>query len=170
LTGNVAAPDIFGIPNVMNAYTQTLSAIELYGPTLFGPVLSNFLAYVQSIKASGAKIYNILMILTDGEINDMPETRSLIVDLANEPCSVIIVGVGNANFASMNVLDGDNGVLSDTKGRKCSRDIVQFVPFNETIKRGSLNEQVLKEVPRQFEKYMRSIGAIPAPTQQVIPQ
>jgi len=53
------------------------------------------------------------MILTDGEINDMPESRSLIVDLSNEPCSVIIVGVGSANFNSMNVLDGDNGVLCD---------------------------------------------------------
>lgn len=80
------------------------------------------------------------MILTDGEINDMPESRRLIVDLSNESCSVIIVGVGNANFASMNVLDGDNGILCDTTGRKCSRDIVQFVPFNETIKKGALNE------------------------------
>ena len=113
LTGNVAAPDIFGIQNVMGAYAQTLSTIELYGPTLFGPVLTNFLSYVKGIKASGSKIYNVLMILTDGEINDMPESRSLIVDLSNEPCSVIIVGVGSANFNSMNVLDGDNGVLCD---------------------------------------------------------
>jgi hypothetical protein len=32
----------------------------------------------------------------------------------------------------MNILDGDNG-LFDSKGRKASRDIVQFVPFNQVL-------------------------------------
>ena len=46
------------------------------------------------------------------------------------PCSVIIVGVGNANFSAMEELDGDGGVLHDDKKRPVSRDLVQFVNFN----------------------------------------
>jgi hypothetical protein len=42
--------------------------------------------------------------------------------------SIIIVGVGNADFDNMNQLDGDSG-LFHTNGKKCLRDIVQFVPF-----------------------------------------
>ena len=44
--------------------------------------------------------------------------------------SLIIVGVGQADFTDMNVLDGDNGVLRGTHG-PCKRDIVQFVPFRD---------------------------------------
>ena len=60
---------------------------------------------------------------------------------------MIIVGVGSANFDSMEELDGDGGRLRDSKGRECQRDIVQFVEFREAMKKGNLAEQVLKEVP-----------------------
>lgn len=44
-------------------------------------------------------------------------------------------------------LDGDDEPLRDSAGRVCSRDIVQFVKFNECMARGNLAEEVLKEVP-----------------------
>jgi len=54
----------------------------------------------------------------------MSETKSAIVDLSSLPCSIIIVGVGNADFSSMDELDGDGGLLKDDRGRSCTRDIV----------------------------------------------
>ena len=54
------------------------------------------------------------------------------------PCSVIIVGVGNADFSAMEELDGDGGVLQDKEKRSVVRDLVQFVNFNEVIKSGDL--------------------------------
>ena len=77
----------------------------------------------------------------------MPRTKELMVDLSNMPCSVIIVGVGNADFSAMEELDGDGGLLRDNRGRQVSRDLVQFVIFNEAMQRGDLAEQVLREVP-----------------------
>ena len=48
------------------------------------------------------------MILTDGEIHDMSVVKELIVQAANNlPLSIIIVGIGNANFSNMQILDGD---------------------------------------------------------------
>ena len=38
------------------------------------------------------------------------------------PISVIIVGVGDAQFEKMNLLDGDKGL--ESKGKKAERDIV----------------------------------------------
>jgi hypothetical protein len=38
--------------------------------------------------------YNVLLLLTDGVIHDMPETKRILVELSSLPCSVIIVGVG----------------------------------------------------------------------------
>lgn len=56
---------------------------------------------------AGQPLYQILMIITDGQINDMPETKRQIVNLSKLGCSVIIIGVGNADFSGMNELDGD---------------------------------------------------------------
>jgi hypothetical protein len=45
--------------------------------------------------------------------------------------SIIIVGVGFADFTAMDCLDSDDGLLKDPSGRRAVRDIVQFVPFRQ---------------------------------------
>jgi len=45
--------------------------------------------------------YAILLILTDGKIDDMQETKNILVQASNYPISVIIIGVGDANFGNM---------------------------------------------------------------------
>jgi hypothetical protein len=57
---------------------------------------------VQFVQNQGnTPIYHILMILTDGEIHDMKDTRDLICQAAHLPASVIIVGIGNEKFEMM---------------------------------------------------------------------
>lgn len=85
--------------------------------------------------------YYVLLLLTDGAITDVGETIDAIVQASGLPLSLIIVGVGGADFSLMNVLDGDDGVLrSQTSGQSVKRDIVQFVPFRnfKHVSRGSL--------------------------------
>ena len=52
-------------------------------------------------------MYHVLMIVTDGEIHDMQLTKDLIVECANYPLSIIIVGVGQSEFGSMIEIVGD---------------------------------------------------------------
>ena len=40
------------------------------------------------------------------------------------PVSIIIVGVGNADFTMMEELDGDDGMLTNSRGQAVVRDIV----------------------------------------------
>ena len=61
----------------------------------------------------------------------MYETRDAIVHASNLPMSIIIVGVGNADFSDMRMLDGDDGVLRSPSGEPACRDIVQFVPYRD---------------------------------------
>ncbi|GCB83649.1 hypothetical protein scyTo_0024360 [Scyliorhinus torazame] len=75
--------------------------------------------------------YYILLILTDGVVTDIGETRDAIVEASHLPMSIIIVGVGNADFTDMRTLDGDDGILLSTRDRAAARDIVQFVPFRD---------------------------------------
>lgn len=73
----------------------------------------------------------MLLIITDGVITDLDETRHAIVNASKLPMSIIIVGVGGADFSAMEFLDGDGGSLRSPSGEMAIRDIVQFVPFRQ---------------------------------------
>lgn len=75
--------------------------------------------------------YYILLLLTDGVLSDMSATKQAIVEASKLPMSLIIVGVGGADFTMMEELDGDDGLLRAPSGEPVKRDIVQFVPFRE---------------------------------------
>lgn len=75
--------------------------------------------------------YFVLLIITDGVITDLDETRQAIVNAAKLPMSIIIVGVGGADFSAMEFLDSDSGALRSPSGEVANRDIVQFVPFRQ---------------------------------------
>ena len=60
--------------------------------------------------------YHVMLILTDGAIHDMRETKDLVYQLSQFPVSLIIIGVGNANFDMMEELDGDGRRLTNSVG------------------------------------------------------
>ncbi|KAM7332315.1 hypothetical protein ACRRTK_009023 [Alexandromys fortis] len=171
-----------GIQGVVEAYQNCLPKVQLYGPTNVAPVISKVARMAAaeertgeaSVQEGGAPTgiiqgsiqelsrvdvgtlqYYILLILTDGVVTDMSDTREAIVRASHLPMSVIIVGVGNADFTDMQILDGDDGVLRSPRGEPALRDIVQFVPFRE-LKNASpaaLAKCVLAEVPKQVVEY-----------------
>ena len=51
----------------------------------------------------------MLLLLTDGVLTDMEDTKLAIIKASKLPMSVIIVGVGQADFKDMNELDADEG-------------------------------------------------------------
>ena len=82
------------------------------------------------------------------------------------PLSIIIVGVGDADFSSMDVLDADDTPLYSKKFKKyMSSDIVQFVPFSEFKNDPKqLAKETLEEVPRQFLDFMNRNNILPKHT------
>jgi Copine len=107
--------------------------------------------------------YSVLLILTDGAITDASQTVDAIVQASYLPLSIIIIGVGNADFSQMNILDGDGTVLRSSKGLSAARDIVQFVPFREFSQRGAteLAAEVLRELPNQVTDFFSRVGKVP---------
>ncbi|KAG9342343.1 hypothetical protein JZ751_016845 [Albula glossodonta] len=121
------------IDGVMEAYYQSLKSVHLYGPTNFSPVINHpiIICYVPHRYAASVKDgsqYFILLIITDGVISDMAQTKESIVNAACLPMSIIIVGVGPAEFDAMVELDGDE-VRVSSRGRYAERDIVQVCGF-----------------------------------------
>uniref|UniRef100_A0A6Q2XJZ2 C2 domain-containing protein n=1 Tax=Esox lucius TaxID=8010 RepID=A0A6Q2XJZ2_ESOLU len=144
------------IQGVVEAYQSCLPKIQLYGPTNIAPIIQKVASSAsEEMHTKEAMEYFILLILTDGVITDMADTREAIVHASHLPMSVIIVGVGNADFSDMQMLDGDDGILRSPKGEPVLRDIVQFVPFKD-FKHASpaaLAKSVLAEVPNQVVDY-----------------
>lgn len=99
----------------------------------------------------------------------MADTKKLIVEASNLPLSIIIVGVGSAEFDQMEELDADKKALTDNQGRKATRDIVQFVPFREVSGNSKhLAKKVLREIPRQMLGFFTSHNISPFPKKQLI--
>uniref|UniRef100_A0A6N2KUQ0 VWFA domain-containing protein n=1 Tax=Salix viminalis TaxID=40686 RepID=A0A6N2KUQ0_SALVM len=158
LNGSNNHCEVDGVQGIMIAYTSALYNVSLAGPTLFGPVISNAALIASQSLANGGRKYFVLLIITDGVVTDLQETKDAIVKASDLPLSILIVGVGGADFKEMEILDADKGDrLESSTGRVASRDIVQFIPFRD-VQSGEISvvQALLAELPTQFLSYMRS--------------
>ena len=154
------------IDNILKAYRSSLNNVELSGNTKFSFILKRVISNInKDLKCKRAENhYYILLILTDGVVNDLKDTIDLIVEGSYLPLSIVIVGIGNENFSFMEKLDGDEIPLRNSKGEMRKRDIVQFIKFNKFKQNNAINigtdlaEEVLKEIPTQIEEYYNNVG------------
>ena len=145
-------PNVTYIQGIVDAYHNAITKVELWGPTNFAPIIREINTIIKQQKHKLK--YHILMILTDGIIDDMDDTIEELVEGSFLPLSVIIIGVGNEDFTNMHILDADDKPLYNSKGVKAARDLVQFVPFlNFESNPEQLAVEVLEEVPRQIVDY-----------------
>nr|XP_037864384.1 copine-2 isoform X2 [Chlorocebus sabaeus] len=155
---NPTNPFCSGVDGIAQAYSACLPHIRFYGPTNFSPIVNHVARFAaQATQQQTAMQYFILLIITDGVISDMEETRHAVVQASKLPMSIIIVGVGNADFSAMEFLDGDSRMLRSHTGEEAARDIVQFVPFREfrNAAKETLAKAVLAELPQQVVQYFK---------------
>ena len=159
-TGDPNNAEVMGLQGIMDIYSHVISKVELNGPTYFNPLITEVSKTCAANKQNGIDIYTILLIITDGEIHDMDKTIKAIIEASELPLSIIIIGVGNADFSKMEILDGDSG-LQNKKGQ-AARDFVQFVPFR-TYRHDPtlLAKHVLAEIPEQLVEYKIMTGRKP---------
>lgn len=164
LNGNEKHPYCASIDEILQRYRETLKRVELFGPSSFAPAINHTISLAK--QQQDGRHYFVLLIITDGVIADRKQTINAIIDASKYPISIIIVGVGDADFDDMDELDSDDVSLS-INGRTAERDIVQFVPLNQFLtghavrSQAELAKEVLAEVPDQITGYMRSRGYKP---------
>ena len=163
-------PDIYTIDNVIKTYHDIIKKDKLTfaGPTEFTPIIKKVIS--RMIKKNILE-YHILMILTDGVIDDLQDTIDILVEASSLPLSVIIIGIGNEDFSKMEVLDGDEVPLKSRSGKIRTRDIVQFVPFSKFKNDAKkLSMEVLAEIPRQMIEYFQFKNLSPNKLKDLIQQ
>jgi hypothetical protein len=170
VNGHQTNPYCERVAGVLEAYRSCLPNVQLCGPTNFAPTINHVAGIARSFKEDGSQ-YFVLLIITDGIITDIRQTKAAIVAASDLPLSIIIVGVGDADFEAMKELDGDEVRLtSPDDGKVAVRDIVQFVAFRNFLRDGVNNpetsrlrlaKEVLAEVPEQFLGYMTANRIVP---------
>jgi len=107
---------------------------------------------------NGGQCYTVLVIITDGAVSDVNNTKRVIRSVNQSPLSIVIIGVGNADFRAMEFLD-------DFAKAEKVRDTTQFVEFNvHAHSRASLCKACLEEIPEQVVDYFTSRHIKPLPS------
>jgi Copine len=110
------------------------------------------MATQEAAKRIGQQAYGILLILTDGAVSDINGTKEAIIAASDAPLSIVIVGIGHADFSAMQFLDD---FQSQEAGR--GRDICQFVEFSRhASNKMALTQATLDEIPDQLVEYFTS--------------
>uniref|UniRef100_A0A7N0T033 Uncharacterized protein n=1 Tax=Kalanchoe fedtschenkoi TaxID=63787 RepID=A0A7N0T033_KALFE len=158
LNGSSNYCEVNGIQGIMMAYQSALFNVSLAGPTLFGHVITSASVIASQALGSGQQKYFVLLIITDGVITDLQETKDAIVKASDLPLSILIVGVGGADFKEMEILDPDKSDrLESSTGHVATRHIVQFVPFRDVQNGGTAAlHSLLSRLPSQFLTYART--------------
>uniref|UniRef100_A0A3Q0R6K9 Copine-3 n=1 Tax=Amphilophus citrinellus TaxID=61819 RepID=A0A3Q0R6K9_AMPCI len=103
---NPSNPFCAGVEGVVSAYQQCLPQVKLYGPTNFSPIINHVARFgKQALEQQTASQYFVLLIITDGVITDMDETRNAICPQEVLAQSVLaeIPGQVSSFFNTMNL-------------------------------------------------------------------
>lgn len=95
------------------------------------------------------------MILTVGNDENIQETKQALIEASSAPLSVVIVGIGDADFSAMEMLDEHDPYTER------GRDITKFVAFNEYESYNDLTSAVLEEIPDQLVDFYFEKGILP---------
>jgi hypothetical protein len=158
IDGDMKECEVDGMAGVLEAYNKCFSKLELWGNTRFGPVIREAVARC----SEEPNTYHVLLIIADGMINDMKYTVDAIVEASKHGLSIVICGVGNADFSDMEFLDADDGPLENSNGVKAVRDCVQFVEMGKHEQFPvSLARETLAEIPGQVLEWAKATGLKP---------
>ncbi|KAK6967443.1 copine family protein 2 [Biomphalaria glabrata] len=139
-----------GFTEVLEKYGEIASKITLGGPTDFAPIINKAIDIVKNLKK-----YHILIVIADGQVTEQSNTIKAIVEASLYPLSIIMVGVGDGPWTTMEQFD-------NCLPERCF-DNFQFVNFHAIVKSCRKNPDAcfalhaMMEIPDQY-KTIKSLG------------
>ena len=81
-----------------------------HGPSKLSELINMAIQFARSAENQSTNYY-VLIVLTDGAIDDYNETLNKVITASSLPLSIVLVGLGHGDFTLLSKLDQDNGRL-----------------------------------------------------------
>lgn len=151
-----ATPTVKGINGILTAYQSMFQDdLIMSGPTDFTLVLQAAAArakrHHQAMREQ--KHYTILLVVTDGIMDNFEETRQRLDLYSSMPLSIVFVGIGRSDFALMHELCQ---MSTSTAKTRCITTFVTFCQHQDNP--SALGEAALRNIPTQLYGYMQMQG------------
>lgn len=140
-----------GIDGVLDAYKSVfLTDLTMSGPTDITSVVKAAASRAKKFE-HGSLRYGVLLVLTDGIVSDADTTKALLHAISDLPLTVLIVGIGAADFTCMNeIVEYSNST---------SRHNVSFVSYREhQDDPRALSTAALRDIPNHIVDYFDGKG------------
>lgn len=141
LTHQRGKSNVYLWDNLREVYYNTVYNTQFAGPTHFQPVIKTVVDLIKS-KPEESRNYTVLLLITDGRLDDFDSTVSEIKKASLLPISVIFVGVCSSK-------DSQFGLTPqiEVEQLKHGRDMAKFITFERSANNKRLAEDVLKDLP-----------------------
>lgn len=142
-----------GLTGVLDRYESVCSSVKLSGPTSFAALIRQAVAVVRRTNE-----YHILLIIADGQVDQVQETVDAIVEASAYALSIVMIGVGDGPWGLMETFD------DELPQRRF--DNFQFVDFNSVFRRypgqtrdAAFAVHALMEIPEQYQ-FIKQAGLL----------
>lgn len=176
---------VASVESALELYRSVMPQLEPEEPTKIAPVIERLHVMMKYQDKRNFKIFTVLVILTDGGIDDLQDTVDKIVECSNFPLAIVFVGIGSGDFSDLEYLESgcpkdpqqsegkkpkktkkqrSTGRLKDSAGKEAYGRIVRFVYYQNYMgKTRELEESLFKEVPRQMTEFYNLMKFDPCP-------
>jgi hypothetical protein len=156
-------PEAKGMEETMQLYKDAVPQLKFGGPRNFSKVITAAMDFVKCSQEQQS--YGVLVMLTCGVNADYDKVEKMLEQVSKSPISVVVIGIGKADFRKLKLLDGDWYSRMETdpvSSIHCvehvclmiasQRDVISFTVFNHEMRHHI--PETLQEIPRQLLKYM----------------
>ncbi|RMX40585.1 hypothetical protein pdam_00019932 [Pocillopora damicornis] len=166
LDSETGKPELENVEAVVDAYWKRLEDVKLGGPTHLAPIIQGIAAYAEKEVSQCSQHYTIGLVIVDGIVNDVDHLIDVLVDVERSPLSIVVVGVGPADFRLMNELFSRNRRQLRSKGGKtASRINTDFLSLRRHAANPGVNDSMARDVfaniSQQIVTFFKSKGIVP---------
>ncbi|XP_021360140.1 copine-3-like isoform X2 [Mizuhopecten yessoensis] len=156
LSGDKTAPYMRDIEDVIQKYKEILPVLTFSGPTMLAPIIDRAVALEESQNTSKEhQVYTVLLVITDGVINDMNNVMKRLIEKSHRALSVVFVGVGPADFSLMEHFSDNTGFLKLEKtGRLSERQNTHFLPYRKDVEEPERDMMMKRDVMTVLSKHV----------------
>uniref|UniRef100_A0A8L8KDH6 Copine domain-containing protein n=1 Tax=Heligmosomoides polygyrus TaxID=6339 RepID=A0A8L8KDH6_HELPZ len=155
-----------GLDGVVDAYRKAQAVVTPMRTAKFAPIVS-YATKLSHRSGFRGLHYHVLAIFTRGIPTDMKELSTAVAGAADAPLSIVILGVGSADFSPL--------IKLASKRKEGARTCLQFIALDDILESGDsgsenrsrIAQKALQAIPEQMTDFMHSSNIAAKPPIQV---